>query len=167
MRALIAFGLLAVSTVAVAQEGPQATLIDTYNDWEAYRANQGGTVSCFIMSKPTRLEPTDRNHGDVFFFLTTRPDQNVVHEASVLVGYPFEENSTVRVEVDGKEFSMFTKEDGAWVESTADEQQLVQAMRAGSRMTVKGRSARGTDTSYTFSLAGVTAGSNSIANGCN
>ncbi len=65
------------------------------------------------------------------------------------------------VDVDGQEFSLFTKDDGAWVESPADEAQLVAAMRAGSRMTVKGQSARGTETTYTFSLSGVTAGSNS------
>jgi invasion protein IalB len=68
--------------------------------------------------------------------------------------------------VDGQEFTMVTKEDGAWVESPAEEDQLVAAMRAGRQMTVKGRSHRGTDTTYTFSLSGVTASTNRIAEAC-
>ncbi|MEM0907210.1 MAG: invasion associated locus B family protein [Pseudomonadota bacterium] len=70
------------------------------------------------------------------------------------------------VDVDGKTFNLFTKDDGAWVEAPADEQSLVAAMKAGRSMTVKGRSARGTATTYTFSLSGVTAGTNRIASEC-
>ena len=142
------------------------TLLQEYNDWEAYRHEADGQVVCYILSKPTTMTPANRKHGDVFFFLTSRPSDNVVNEASVLVGYPFEPESNVTVDIDGDTFSLFTKDDGAWVESTADEQQLVAAMRAGRQMTVRGKSARGTETVYTFSLSGVTAGSNRIANGC-
>lgn len=158
----ILFSIL-VPLPAVAQV---PTLLQQYSDWEAYRYEAGGNVMCFILSKPKSLAPTDRNHGDVFFFLTSRPSEDVANEASVLVGYPFAPDSKVTVDVDGREFTMFTKDDGAWVETLADEQQLVQAMRAGSRMTVRGTSARGTNTTYTFSLSGVTAGSNRIASGC-
>lgn len=142
------------------------TLLEQYDDWEAYRYEQDGKLTCYLLSKPTTLAPSDRNHGDVFFFLTSRPDEQVTNEVSILVGYPFEPDSTVIVDIDDREFSLFTKDDGAWVEAPADEAQLVAAMRAGSRMSVRGQSARGTDTTYTFSLSGVTAGSNRIATGC-
>lgn len=162
MRILAALLILLLPFSAAAQGAPQ--LIQQYSQWEAYRYEANGQVVCYILSKPQSLAPTNRNHGDVFFFVTNRPAQDVTNEASFLVGYPFEENSTVTVDVDGQEFTLFTKDDGAWVESVADERQLVAAMRAGRRMTVSGRSARGTDTTYTFSLSGVTAGTNRIAN---
>lgn len=149
---------------AAAQNQPAPTLLETFTAWEAYQYETNGSKVCFLLSKPTAMRPSDRKHGDVFFFLSTRPSENVVNEASVLVGYPFAADSNVTVDVDGRTFSLFTMGDGAWVESLADEQQLVQAMRAGSSMTVSGTSARGTETSYTFSLSGVTAGSNRIAN---
>lgn len=167
-----AFLFLLMTTVVVGSawtvpaRAQDPTLLETFRDWEAYRFEANGQVTCYVLSKPKRLLPTDRNHGDVFFFITARPAENVTGEASVLVGYPFQPDSTVTVDVDGTEFKLFTKEDGAWVDSTADEQQLVAAMRAGSRMTVSGTSARGTNTTYEFSLSGVTAGTNRIANGC-
>ncbi|MBJ3774050.1 invasion associated locus B family protein [Acuticoccus mangrovi] len=162
MRPLAALLALLVSFSAAAQGAP--TLLEQFNDWEAYRFEANGQVTCYILSKPKTLSPSNRNHGDVFFFLTSRPGENVTNEVSVLVGYPFAPDSTVTVDVDGQKFTLFTKEDGAWVESTAEEQQLVTAMRAGRSMSVSGTSARGTNTSYTFSLSGVTAGSNRIQN---
>ncbi|WP_420393794.1 invasion associated locus B family protein [Acuticoccus sp.] len=161
----IAALILFLSPLSALAQTP--TLLEQFSDWEAYRyEGQDGNVTCYLLSKPKTLAPPDRNHGDVFFFLTTRPAEEVTHEASVLVGYPFAPDSNVVVDIDGQEFQLFTKDDGAWVESPADEAQLLVAMRAGSRMTVRGTSARGTETSYTFSLSGVTAGSNRIASGC-
>lgn len=160
--AAVLFVLLPIS--AFAQGAP--TLLQQYNDWEAYRYDGGGQKTCYILSKPKTLAPSNRNHGDVFFFLTSRPGENVSNEVSILVGYPFAPDSTVTVDVDGKAFSLFTKDDGAWVESTAEEQQLVAAMKAGRSMSVKGKSARGTETTYSFSLSGVTAGVNRLASEC-
>ncbi|RAI03332.1 hypothetical protein DLJ53_02100 [Acuticoccus sediminis] len=163
MRSIAALILILFPLSASAQV-PQ--LLQQYGDWEAYRYEANGKTTCYVLTKPKTLAPPNRNHGDVFFFLTTRPGDDVTNEASVLVGYPFAPDSTVTVDIDGREFTMFTKDDGAWVESPADEAQLVAAMRAGSRMTVKGKSARGTETTYTFSLSGVTAGSDRISSGC-
>ncbi|MEM9220889.1 MAG: invasion associated locus B family protein [Pseudomonadota bacterium] len=164
MRTLLALLLIVLPFSATAQDQP--TLLQTYTDWEAYRYDASGQKTCYILSKPKTLAPTNRNHGDVFFFLTSRPAESVANEVSVLVGYPFAPDSTVTVDVDGTVFELFTKDDGAWMETPADEAQLVAAMKAGSRMTVKGKSARGTDTTYSFSLSGVTAGANRIASEC-
>ncbi|MCF3932141.1 invasion associated locus B family protein [Acuticoccus sp. M5D2P5] len=165
MRSFAALILIFMLPFSAAAQGAP-TLMEQFGDWEAYRYDANGQTTCYILSKPKTLSPSNRNHGDVFFFLTTRPAENVTNEVSILVGYPFEPDSTVIVDVDGQEFSLFTKDDGAWVESTAEEQQLVAAMRAGRAMSVRGTSARGTNTSYSFSLSGVTAGSNRISNGC-
>ncbi len=164
MRTIAAILLVLLPISAFAQGAP--TLLEQYNDWEAYRYDGGGQKTCYILSKPKTLSPPNRNHGDVFFFLTSRPAENVFNEVSVLVGYPFAPDSTVTVDIDGQNFTLFTKDDGAWVEQPADEQQLVAAMKAGRSMSVRGKSARGTDTTYTFSLSGVTAGANRLASEC-
>jgi hypothetical protein len=85
---------------------------------------------------------------------------------SVLVGYPLKQDSKVSVNVDGKTFVMFTKEDGAWVENIADESVLVAALRAGSKMIVKGTSRRGTNTTDEYSLAGSAAALDLAAKSC-
>lgn len=146
--------LLATCAGASAQ-APQ--LIKQHNDWGVYSfTGQKGKV-CYIVSQPNQKLPADRNHGDVFFFVSTRPGDGVQAEPSVIVGYPFKEDSTVKVTVDGNDFTMFTQGEGAWVENSSEEGKLVAAMRAGRSMKVEGVSTRGTATSYTYSLSGVTA----------
>ncbi|MEM7695319.1 MAG: invasion associated locus B family protein [Pseudomonadota bacterium] len=162
MRFVAALILVLTSAVAANAQGAP-TLLERYNAWEAYQYDGGGQKVCYILSKPTALQPTGVNHGDIFFFISTRPAERVTNEVSILVGYPFDPGSEVTVNVDGRDFALFTKDDGAWVAATPDEQQLVAAMRSGRAMTVSGRSKRGTNTSYTFSLSGVTAGTNRIA----
>jgi len=164
MRTIAALLFLLWPIAAIAQDAP--TLLQQYNDWEAYRYDGGGQKTCYILSKPKTLAPTNRNHGDVFFFLTSRPAENVYNEVSILVGYPFAPDGQVTVDIDGQVFTLFTKDDGAWVEQPADEKQLVEAMKAGRSMVVKGQSARGTATTYTFSLSGVTAGTNRLTSEC-
>lgn len=63
-------------------------------------------------------------------------------------------------------FKLFTKDDGAWVRSNADEKRLISAMRAASEMTVKGMSKRGTLTADTYSLKGLSGALDKVAEGC-
>jgi hypothetical protein len=56
-------------------------------------------------------------------------------------------------------FTLFSRGNSGWVENAAEEPQLVAAMKAGTSMTVKAISRRGTNTSYSYSLKGVTAAS--------
>lgn len=153
----LATALVLLAGTASGALAQSPTLISQQKDWAAYSyAGSKGKV-CYALSKPKKLEPADRNHGDVFFFVSTRPGEGVSNEPSLIVGYPFRDGSKVSVDIDGKAFSMFTKGDGAWVENAAEENSLIAAMKAGSNMSVSGTSSRGTNTSYTFSLSGVTA----------
>jgi hypothetical protein len=52
---------------------------------------------------------------------------------------------------------MFTRGDSAWLENPAEESAVVESMRTGKSMSVTAYSRRGTQTSYTYSLSGVTA----------
>jgi len=149
--------LLALAFTSVAASAQTPALISQHNAWATYSYGGAKGKVCYALSKPTKLAPTDRNHGDVFFFVSNRPGENVDNEPSVIVGYSFREGSSVALDVDGKKFVMFTNKDGAWVRNAAEERQLVAAMKAGREMIVSGVSARGTQTTYTFSLSGVTA----------
>lgn len=152
-----------VAGTAIAQE---PKLIAKNSDWEARSYQDAKGKVCYAVSAPKQMAPSDRNHGEVFFFVSTRPGQGVSNEPSLIVGYPFQDSSQVSVDVDGKSFAMFTKGDGAWMENPAEEARLVGAMKAGRSMKVSGTSSRGTNTSYTYSLSGITATLNAVAGAC-
>jgi len=153
--------VIAVTGVASAQS---PTRIKQFNAWGAYSYSSSNGKVCYILSLPTRKEPTNVDHGDIFFLISQRPGQNITYEPQAMMGYKLRDGSKVNVVVDGRDFTMFSKDDSAWVENAAEEPALVAAMRAGSSMTVKATSQRGTKTTYTFSLSGVTAALSEIEN---
>jgi invasion protein IalB len=138
-------------------QGDQPTLLGTYGDWGAYTATPGGKKVCFSLSKPksSTTTPPGRKRDPAFLFVSTRPAENVRNEVSVIIGYPFKESTEATAEVGTAKFAMYTQKDGAWIKNMAEEARLLDAMRKGSDLTVKGTSARGTSSTDQFSLKGL------------
>ncbi len=156
-------GMMIAAACSVTAMAQAPTRIKQHNAWGAYTHSSGGGKICYVLSIPTQKEPSDRDHGDVFFMVAKHPGQNKGLEPQFTVGYPFAENSKVTLNIDGKTFAMFTKGANAWMENPAEEPTVIAAMRAGSKMSVSGQSRRGTQTNYAYSLSGVTASLKEIA----
>ncbi|HZG29522.1 MAG TPA: invasion associated locus B family protein [Ensifer sp.] len=140
---------------AAASSGP--TRIQQFNAWGAYSYTSGGNKVCYVLSVPAEKSPAKLDHGDNFFLVTQRPGQNISYEPQVMVGYALKAGSKVKVSVDNKSYSMFIKDRSAWLENAAEEPALVAALKSGHTLKVDAVSARGTATSYTYSLSGITA----------
>lgn len=155
----LAVSLGAFAGPASAQQAKeQAVLLGQFGDWGAYKATPDGKVVCFALSKPTKGEtdPPGRNRDPAYVFVSTRPDEKVKNEVSVIVGYPQKPGHDATATVDGSSrYTMYTQDDGAWVKNAAEEPQLVAAMRKGSEMVVRSVSSRGTQTTDTYSLKGI------------
>lgn len=138
-------------TPAFAQE---VALLEKFNDWSAYAAT-GSPKVCFAVAKPKEINPKAVKRGPIFFYISRWPGDNVVEEVSVKMGYPFSEGAKATATVGGAKFELFTKDEGAFVEKPDQESKLIEAMKTGSTMKVDGRSVRGTNTSDTYSLKGL------------
>ncbi|ABR61895.1 hypothetical protein GOC91_07795 [Sinorhizobium medicae] len=146
--------VLAASGVASAQS---PTRIQQFNAWGAYSYQAGNGKVCYVLSVPKEKSPASVDHGDIFFLVSQRPGQNISYEPQAMMGYQLQDNSKVNVVVDGRTFVMFTKGNSAWVENAAEEPALVAAMKSGKAMSVNAKSRRGTETSYSYSLSGISA----------
>ncbi|MEM1377119.1 MAG: invasion associated locus B family protein [Pseudomonadota bacterium] len=131
--------------------------IGQFRDWGAISYDSPTGKVCYVLSVPQSKLPANVNHGDNFFVVTQRGGQNVSYEPQFIAGYTLQEGSKVSVTIDGRDFTFFVKDNSAWTENAAQDPAIVAAMRAGSRMTVKATSRRGTNTTYEYSLSGVTA----------
>jgi hypothetical protein len=113
----------------------------------------------------------DKNGKPVF--------RKVRNEVQTLVGYPMKPTSdsfTHSADIDGKAWPMksipddpstpIKDDEAAWLASMDDEAGFVAALKKGSKLVVHGTSARGTQTTDTYSLAGVTAAMDSIDKAC-
>ena len=125
--------------------------------WGAYTASPGGKKVCFALAKPTASEtnPTNRPRNPVYMFISTRPADKVTNEISLVVGYLFKPGTEATAQVGGSNFALYTQQDGAWIKNATEEAKMVDAMRGGDNAVIKGVSAKGTQSTDTFSLKGV------------
>ena len=148
--------------------GAQPKLLGQYGEWGAYTASPSGKKVCFALAKPTSSEtvPPNRPRNPVFMFISTRPADKVTDEVSIVIGYPFKPGSEASADISSTSFALYTQQDGAWIKNAADEASMVSAMRAGGSMVVKGASAKGTQTTDTFTLKGASQALDRIAQEC-
>lgn len=163
---------IAVAALMAALAAPalaaESRLLGSEGDWSAFGGDD--PKECWAVSPPKSTKNTqdgkevEVTRSDIRLYIAYRPGQN--GEVSFQGGYPFAPDSTVEVDVGGTKFRLFTEGENAWAGSPEEDSRLVAALRGGSSAVVTGRSARGTNTSDTFSLSGVTAATNKARDTC-
>jgi hypothetical protein len=153
---------------AAAESADQPTLLGTFGDWGAYRGNSNGRKVCFALSRPTsaQTDPPNRPRDPSYLFVSTRPAENVQNEVSVIMGYPHKPDADATVEIGSEKYAMYTQNDGAWIKNAAEEARMIDGMRKGSDLVVRGVSSRGTNTTDRYSLKGISQALDRVAQEC-
>lgn len=163
--ALLIFGLLLLLPGSGWAQSPQ--FLGTHRDWNVYRFEDGEQTICYIASEPKKQEGNYTRRGNPAVLVTRRPGPRVLDEVSVQPGYSYLDGSEVEVEVDGRRsFSLFTRGEHAWTKSEQADRELIQAMKRGTDMTVRGTSIKNTYSLDTYSLLGFTAAYEAMTNAC-
>ncbi len=148
--------------------GVKPTLLGQYADWGAYTASPAGKKTCFAIAKPASsvTNPPNKPRNPIYMFISTRPAEKVTNEVSIIVGYPFKPGTEASVEVGSTAYALYTQQDGAWIKNATEEAQMVDAMRQGQTAALKGTSAKGTQSTDTFSLKGLSQALDRTAQDC-
>ncbi|MET0969593.1 MAG: invasion associated locus B family protein [Tardiphaga sp.] len=156
------------TAAAPAIGGAEPTLLGQFGTWGAYTAAPNGRKVCFALAKPSssKSTPANRPRDPAYAFVSTRPSEKVANEVSIMVGYQLKPGSESTLEVGGARYAMYTQGDGLWIKNAAEEERMVDAMRKAGDVTVKGVSAKGTETSDTFSLKGLAQALDRVAQDC-
>jgi Invasion associated locus B (IalB) protein len=146
----------------------EPTLIGQFGTWGAYSATPNGKKVCFALAKPSssKTNPPNRPRDPAYAFVSTRPAEKVTNEVSVMIGYTLKPGSESTLEVGGASYAMYTQGDGLWIKNAAEEERMVDAMRKAADVTVKGVSAKGTETVDTFSMKGLAQALDKLAQDC-
>src|SRR6185295_15027515 len=146
------FAALALPVPAQTPAGP--ALVAQYGDWGVYVSQAARTKICYALSQPKERLPATLKRDPGYFFVSTRPGENVKNEVSIIAGFTIKEGSDAIADIGGTTFTLYTKTDSAWVRNVADEARLVDTLRRGRDLTVKSTSARGNATTDKYSLTG-------------
>lgn len=165
----IALALMSGATIPGAVLAQESTnVVATEGDWTVFAAEN--PKECWAVSPPRSTLNTrdgaevEVTRGDIRLYVAYRSGQE--GEVSFTGGYPFAPDSTVEVDIGGKKFNLFTENESAWTGSPSEDAKLITALRSGSSAVVSARSSRGTMTKDSFSLAGITAATNTAKSRC-
>jgi hypothetical protein len=134
--------------------------------WDAYSDTEKGHKICYLVGEPSKSEPANAKRNKIYASVTHRPAEKVSNEVSFNAGYLFKDGSDAELIVDGRKFSLFTNKDSAWSRDAATDKAVVEALAKGKTAVLKGTSARGTETTDTYSLAGFGQALGQIDKGC-
>ena len=117
--------------------------------------------TCSIFQVPTSEKGDYTNRGAVIFYVFK---EGAAEYVRIDAGYPYDSQKYVKVSIDSKNYQFFGEDDSAW--SMADDTVIIEALKAGKKMTVVGYSKRGTETTDIYTLIGFTNAYNSLQQDC-
>lgn len=162
-------GLLALAAMAgvgLAQSS-DATSLGKFEAWEAFTYQASDSKVCYVFAAPAKSEASKKvRRSEIYFMITHWPGKKVKGQPSTIIGYPFKEGSDVTLAVGEKSFSLYPVDDMAWTDKAETERAILAAMKGGKSMSIKGVSARGTETTDTYSLSGLSAALTAIDSAC-
>ena len=161
---ITALSLTSVLSVAAAAQTPE--FLGSHRDWNVYAFTEDSQKICYMASEPKKQEGDYTRRGNPAVLVTRRPGSPAVDEVSVQPGYSYLEGSEVEVDIGGREFMLFTRGEHAWTMSEQADQALINAMKRGSDMTVRGTSVKRTYSLDTYSLLGFTAAYQTMLDAC-
>ncbi|MBU6475628.1 MAG: hypothetical protein KGL10_00875 [Alphaproteobacteria bacterium] len=141
-------------------------LVGRYDGWKVYRFRDSSGPVCFMSAQPRKEEGHYSSRGQVFFFVTHWPGKDGKNVVSLSAGYTYKKDSRVTLAVNGKTFNLFTQGAMAWTQDGKEDAAVVDEIRAGREMAVKGTSDHGTLTSDSYDLSGSTAAYHAMMHAC-
>lgn len=124
------------------------TLDQNFKDWSVFR-HQG---SCYIASAPVKQQGNYTKRGQPYLLVVHK--NATTDEVNTSGGYPYAANTPVLATIDGQQIKLFSKDETAWATDAAQDVLLVDALKKGSEITIRGTSRRGTWSEDTYSLTG-------------
>lgn len=130
--------------------------LGSYGEWGAYAAQNGRNRTCYALGQPKERNPKAKlKDSAAYIFISTRPAENIHNEVAINLGYATKDGSAAVADIDGDSYELITKGTNAWVKDQSREKEFVGALRGGAKLIVKASSSKGTSTTDSYSLKGL------------
>ena len=152
---------------SLSAQAEKREILGSFRDWDSVLIERdSGEKHCMMISMPKRSDPTNVIHGEVYMTVTHRPRRKVRDEINFVAGYDLRVGSEANGTIGNTPYTMFAEGRNAWNYTQEDDRRMVTSMKRGNTLIVRATSARGTKTTYRFSLIGFTAAYNAITEAC-
>lgn len=141
-------------TAATGGQG-QALLLESAGKWQAFSSQQGRSKICYALSKAETRIPANLKDVEGLLFISSRPGEGVRNEISLVMNFDLKEDVEHQAIIGSERFALVAKGQNVWLKNPAEEGRMLDALRKGSGLEIKGTSKRGNATSDKYSLAGI------------
>ncbi|WP_436257334.1 invasion associated locus B family protein [Neorhizobium sp. LjRoot104] len=131
-------------------------MIKSFDAWGVYSYSSSGKRQCYVLSSPQQMLPTGVDHGANYFLVSPGPSGRGYYPQTTM-GYDLRPGSELTATIDSRSFAMMVKEKSGWTRAPDDDIAMINAMKKGHTLMLRAVSRRGTQTSYSYSLSGLTA----------
>jgi hypothetical protein len=168
-------GLALAIASAMPMPGRAATSpkqIGTFGGWSAYSLTdeKAKTKTCYVVARPASTEPKGAKRAEASVLVTHRQGDASNIEINVNAGYNYKKDSKVELAVGKEKFQLTTFDKPGYKDSAfapeGKDAAVVAAMEKAPKMTVKGVSDHGNETTDTYSLSGLSAALKAIRGAC-
>jgi hypothetical protein len=169
MNTIRSIAVAAIASSLLLASGASAqtvSLVEHQGTWGLYADTADPKQVCFVAAQPQAVEPIGANRGPIYFYIAAWPKDGIKLEPSIKAGYPVKPDKDMTVTVGPDTFKLFGKGDRGFVSDPTDELKLIESMKKGSNAVVKGVSAKGTGTTDTYALSGLSQALDKMAATC-
>jgi hypothetical protein len=133
-----------------------ASFIGQYKDWAVQDFEDKGKKFAYMISSPKKSTGKYEKRGQAYLLISRQGDsKNGKDVVSFVAGYPYKASSAVEfIFQDNKKFIFFSQADRAWAPDDATDKAVIEAMKKGSLIKIKGKSSKDADIMDEISLAG-------------
>jgi len=144
-----------------------AMVMKEFKAWTLHQSRSATHNICYVTTKPISKKPSKANRAAIVFYVSAWPKEGIRSEVSVKFGYPLDAKKPITITIGNNIFKLSARDERAYFYDATKELKMIDAMKQGSNMIVKANSKRGTATTDTYSLNGITSALKSLADSCN
>ena len=132
------------------------TLDGVYYDWSVFTLDDlGEERKCYIVSFPKKTIGNYKKAREPYILITRFKDKGI-EEVSIYSGFEYKIGSDIYLSIDGKQFTMFTKDDIAWAKTKEQDMEIISSLLDGFLLKIRAESSRAEYVVDEYSLKGLT-----------
>ncbi len=130
-------------------------LLETAGKWQAFSSQQGRAKVCYALSKAESRLPANLRDVEGLLFVATRPAEGVRNEISFVMNFDLKEDVEHQAIIGSERYALVAKGQNMWLKNPAEEPRMLDSLRKGAGLEIKGTSKRGNPTADKYSLSGM------------
>ncbi len=145
----------------------QPIQLGSFGSWAVYASDTANGRVCYALATPKDRQPAGLTRDQAYFFVSSRPQENVRDEISFVLGFPPKEGADAQLVIGKTTYTVSTKAQGnAWLKLPKDDPAVVELMKKSPQVQLKVTSKRGNALTDIYVTAGFAQALDQVKKAC-